>query len=537
MKTIRSIAVIPAAGLGARFHELGRQYPKCLLPYKGKPLLEATLSQIAKTTPITEVYVGVRPADRAHPMFRHVIEAIKYAHPTVTITMVPVVNGPGRPMGPATTLFCCLEAADVGENTNLLMVLSDSLFTGINFAHYLGTDSISVMHVAPSDQGRFCLAVNDKSNLTTFVDKPVVPREEGMAVSGVYSFRDALRLKNILEEDIARVTDEPQFYSAMSRYVGLKPFTLRKHAATAIVDLGTLQEFLQSRNSCKPRAFNQVEMTETSVWKQSWAQPLKILQEAAWYKAAPEWVTQYLPQVYKVDYREMSYTMERLYGHNLRYLALYYDKSYDTWSKVFRCAQDFIGRCRLTTLGFEQSENNFWSSVVTRVGKRIHGVLPEKDSVTLPLKLRQAVVDAGVDGQMGFFHGDLCFSNIFWSYDSGLLKFVDPRGDLLGHWLYDVAKLAHSVLGRYDYIEEDMFLTREDGYVLVYDRGDTGIRRAFREQILAKLTEPQLELVRVLCASLFASMIPLHLDNPKHCEMFEAEYNRIIQSTTNEFFR
>jgi hypothetical protein len=58
-------------------------------------------------------------------------------------------------------------------------------------------------------------------------------------------------------------------------------------------------------------------------------------------------------------------------------------------------------------------------------------------------------------------HGDLCFSNILYHRQSQQMKFIDPRGAESREelWLdeyYDVAKLSHSVLGLYDFINHDL---------------------------------------------------------------------------------
>ena len=50
-------------------------------------------------------------------------------------------------------------------------------------------------------------------------------------------------------------------------------------------------------------------------------------------------------------------------------------------------------------------------------------------------------------------HGDLCFSNMFYSKSNQYLKLIDPRGASSEHDLYtdpdyDVAKLSHSIQGR-----------------------------------------------------------------------------------------
>ncbi len=89
--------------------------------------------------------------------------------------------------------------------------------------------------------------------------------------------------------------------------------------------------------------------------------------------------------------------------------------------------------------------------------------------------LRQILVDsarhlATLVDVPAFIHGDLCFSNML--YDSRMrgIKVIDPRGVdedgqrmIYGSQLYDVAKLAHSVLGLYDHILAGQYALSVDG--------------------------------------------------------------------------
>jgi len=64
--------------------------------------------------------------------------------------------------------------------------------------------------------------------------------------------------------------------------------------------------------------------------------------------------------------------------------------------------------------------------------------------------------------QYSIIHGDFCLSNILCEPDSNNIKLIDPRGGFSvascsGPLLYDVAKLGHSLIGRYDLIVADKF--------------------------------------------------------------------------------
>jgi hypothetical protein len=128
-----------------------------------------------------------------------------------------------------------------------------------------------------------------------------------------------------------------------------------------------------------------------------------------------------------------------------------------------------------------------------------------------------------IDGRhLSIGHGDLCFSNILYSKSTQLMRFIDPRGAMTRDQLYtdpyyDIAKLSHSVVGGYDFINSGQF-------ELVFDT-DLSLRLTseisqrswaasiFHEQLAQSGFDPQL--VRLYEASLFISMLPLHIDNPK----------------------
>lgn len=66
-----------------------------------------------------------------------------------------------------------------------------------------------------------------------------------------------------------------------------------------------------------------------------------------------------------------------------------------------------------------------------------------------------------LNSSLAFTHGDLCLSNILYNKEFRIMKFIDPKGaiessDLMGDPFYDLAKLSHSILGDYDYINNMM---------------------------------------------------------------------------------
>ena len=64
--------------------------------------------------------------------------------------------------------------------------------------------------------------------------------------------------------------------------------------------------------------------------------------------------------------------------------------------------------------------------------------------------------------EFSIIHGDLCFANIMVDENYSFIKVIDPRGkfgnfDVYGDFRYELAKLFHSVDGKYDFIIKDLF--------------------------------------------------------------------------------
>jgi hypothetical protein len=128
---------------------------------------------------------------------------------------------------------------------------------------------------------------------------------------------------------------------------------------------------------------------------------------------------------------------------------------------------------------------------------------------------------------LAFTHGDPCFSNILYDRRTQLFKLIDPRGadgpdDLFSHPWYDAAKLSHSVLGSYDFINHNLFELIFDsslGLSLAMNAPDLRPHRAsfVRRMDALGFSYP---LLRLREASLFLSMLPLHAENPKKIVAF-----------------
>lgn len=139
---------------------------------------------------------------------------------------------------------------------------------------------------------------------------------------------------------------------------------------------------------------------------------------------------------------------------------------------------------------------------------------------------------------LAFSHGDLCFSNMLYDKRTQLLKLIDPRGSLNPDELYmdeyyDLAKLSHSVLGNYDFINSGLFDFQTNNQLKIQLEINSHESLSLLQQIFAdKVSEEgyDIDLIRIFEASLFLSMLPLHIDNPKKVLAFALNAQKILKT-------
>lgn len=120
----------------------------------------------------------------------------------------------------------------------------------------------------------------------------------------------------------------------------------------------------------------------------------------------------------------------------------------------------------------------------------------------------------------GFFHGDICYSNILFNNIDNTFYLIDPRGyldkslgfSLVGPQNYDLYKIAHSYVCGYDRI---IAFNEVFSYELIKKRFDVFCN-------LSKLDEAELKYGLI---QLFISMIPLHYNNSIRQDSFARMVN------------
>lgn len=127
-------------------------------------------------------------------------------------------------------------------------------------------------------------------------------------------------------------------------------------------------------------------------------------------------------------------------------------------------------------------------------------------------------------------HGDLVLSNILYDDTLGIMKFIDPKGKdfMFLDEYYDFAKLSQSILGNYEDIVYNRYeLNVEAEKLIVHRADDPHMRTVFKRFLIGH--DIDYKLLRVYEASLFLSMLPLHVDDHKRIAAFLISCKRILK--------
>jgi hypothetical protein len=270
------------------------------------------------------------------------------------------------------------------------------------------------------------------------------------------------------------------FHDGLISYHKARPLRLEK--AEFWLDVGHLDTYHDARRTALvTRWFNTVHVDAASpdILVKTGVDPVKLAEEAAWYTQLPPECRIYTPRL--LEMREDGYSLEYIPGILVaeQYVFGRHDDAY--WSRYLATLDRTVdvlhsGTCSWDAELAKVARERMW---VTKTGDRLANVAacwPELsgairiNGVDVPgLSQVQAelagVVAASrlcVDRPITRIHGDLHGGNMLYEHRTNTLKMIDPRGSFgvaggYGDPVYDLAKLAHGFIGRYDSIVFDCY--------------------------------------------------------------------------------
>lgn len=322
-----------------------------------------------------------------------------------------------------------------------------------------------------------------------------------------------------------------------------------------VSDERTLQDFLSGQFDA--RHFNAVEREEFTVVKRS-TDRAKLRREYDYFRLLPPRMQMFLVQPFDFDDdgETASYRMERVSIPDMSLQWLHGSFQANEFDRFLAHFFYFIRARPERSVDRTRSAAVRDALYVDKVSARIAALkaLPAYKMLGPLLDSACGGVDALIEryltlyrsmrprfpsGKLVIGHGDACFSNILYSKTNQFLKLVDPRGassddDLFTDPYYDVAKLSHSVLGNYDFINHGKFDIAVDEALRlrleIEDPPPAWAAQMFLDHLEKSGFDPTL--TRLCEASLFVSMLPLHIDRPRNVLAFAINAANILDRLT-----
>lgn len=328
-----------------------------------------------------------------------------------------------------------------------------------------------------------------------------------------------------------------------------------------VVDIGIISNFIQCvTGNFDSRYFNTLKGDEYTLVKSS-SNRKKIKAEYDFYHLLPDdmkyWFV--MPFDFADDGNQASYRMERLHMTDLAIKWVHGSMETEEFETLLdKYFFFFNGRHErpCTKEKYEETARELYIDKVRdrltdlkAMGeyKKIESLLSASDTAFLDnlyseyLELKGKIEDRINYPHVEVIgHGDPCFANTLYNRSTQTLKFIDPKGavDESGLWTnpyYDIAKLSHSISGRYDFFNNGLFeirLAEDFSFSLEIPFDNTEYIGIFRRK--AEENGFDYLSIRIYEASLFLSMLPLHIDNPHKVFGFILNARNILNEIRSE---
>lgn len=425
----------------------------------------------------------------------------------------------------------------------------------INFADTIVEDNITKFkgdaffysEDIPSDTWTFFEERNGE--ITNISDKQAESTDDLKKLFvGVFKFSHLEYFKSCLEHAFKEPNSSiSTFYYALMKYSKKYPF--KSIQTKNWFDIGHADKYFSSQLEVKAREFNHIKIDkDRGILTKTSDSVDKFIGEIKWYLKLPADIEYVRPRIfsYSTSYTHPSVSMEYYAYHTIHELFLYGDLTKSQWSDIFKRIKfvyhDFK---RYTVKDHDKIKPALKSMYLTKTIDRLNKLKDDKHFskfFTSPIYinnekykslnevediLKQVIPKKLYDvDQFNIIHGDLCFANIMIDNNYNFVKIIDPRGkfgdfDIYGDPRYELAKLFHSVDGKYDFIIKDLFDINYDlenttiNYHINDSVRDFNLYKLFTDVFDDEIGDdlPKIELIEAL---LFLSMIPLHGENIKH---------------------
>lgn len=451
-----------------------------------------------------------------------------------------------------------VEIFDIPELGDLAYTVIQGLdFSGevvINFGDTIVLDNIldgvadSFFYAKEFVSDKWTYFSCDNGVLTSIEDKKKNTQKSDIKKDvfvGVFYFSDAILLKACMEEAFANRDESiSSFYQAIQIYSKNK--VLHPIETSNWFDIGHVDKYYNTKIEVKAREFNHINIDKDRGILTKYSDDKdKFIGEIMWYLKLPADIEYVRPRIfnYSLEYSSPFVSMEYYAYHTIHELFLNSDLDAHQWEKIFKRIRfifDDLKRYKVMDDGIVPALEDMYLTKTLQRLEKLKRVDRFRKFFSLPITVNgkkyksleeieriliQIIPEKLYDiSEFNIIHGDLCFANMMIDNNFSFIKLIDPRGkfgkyDIYGDSRYELAKLFHSVDGKYDYIIKDRFDLFHEGNVINFSIQDNDrdfdlykiFTSVFSEEIGTNLRK--IELIEAL---LFLSMIPLHGESFEH---------------------
>lgn len=519
--------IIPSAKVvPAELQKIGK-LPAIIYPINQKMVFDYLYKQYKEKCDFMKI-ICHEEADKVHQFLS------KYAGEKLIIENLPVLDDLGH------TIYYALRDIDNPIVINFAdTIVLDDIMQMEKDAYFYSLDYYSDIWTYFEEKKGVITAIYDKI--------PATSMGKGKLFVGVFKLAHTVFFKKCLE--MAFITGnrrENTLYYALKKYSEKYPMKAVK--TDNWFDIGHADKYYHSNLEVRAREFNHISIDKRrGILRKSSDDTDKFIGEIKWYLKLPSAVEYVRPRIfeYSTAYDGPYISMEYYAYHTLHELFLYGDLTPQQWLDIFEnirfVCKDF-GRYRVRDSNIRSALEDMY---LTKTLQRLENLSSDahfKKFFDRPIQVNgvdykslEYIVEILVSqipellydiDTFQIIHGDLCFSNIMVDGNFTFIKLIDPRGkfgayNLYGDFRYELAKLLHSVDGRYDFIINDLFELKYDlqhttiNYTILNSKRSYDLYKIFIKVFQDEIGR-DLKKIELIEALLFLSMIPLHSESLEH---------------------
>lgn len=383
---------------------------------------------------------------------------------------------------------------------------------------------------------------------------------------GVFMFSSSKLLKSCLREAVEsrKQGGINSFYRALQLYSERCP--LKAVRTEKWFDIGHIDKYYNTKLEVKAREFNHISIDkDRGILKKTSDDKDKFIGEIKWYLKLPADIEYVRPRIfdYSTSYVAPYVDMEYYAYHTVHELYLYGDLKYNQWHDLFSRIKFICSDFKRYTLKDEKIRESLEDMYLRKTMQRFQKLSEDKRfsaffekqiqingrkfiSLTGVIELLKILIPSMLYDVNEFciIHGDLCFANMMVDSNCSFVKVIDPRGkfgkyDIYGDSRYELAKLFHSLDGKYDYIIKDLFTVEYDTECAVIDYTintrvrDYDLFELFKS-VFSDEIKDDFDKIVLIEALLFLSMIPLHGESFDHQIVMLATGMELLARVSNK---